>query len=772
MVVPLIGLFALALGFLPLSGPVASAGTTPTPKIDFPQCANDTFTGNSGDCNWVNGDLNANNSTYAEGESTVQAVDITKLLPGSSHTLVIDYQTTKNSLHGYDFLTSWNWSELPTNLCDVMAGPGCTQTGTNAPAGTTTAAIPSDPNVPNSFQNPIARPARVFTMLGGTLDTVSTPTVVSGSFSGGAYSATSVTEVSVSFTVASVGVTTCGHGGNATCEVALWFGAHISLGLDWGNSGIGAGGISGSPYHVSLVTLDTSPAGSQDNQLKVDFSKINGTVVINKTAVPLSSQLFNFTMANGTSTVVPFQLTGDATASSSQSYSVPPDTWTITEGTNPSGWQLTALACKNAAGADVGTTSVATGVATLDVASEAVITCTYTDSQQISAITITKAPSNQSVVSGSTATWTITVTNSGDTPLTNVSVTDTLAPNCDKTFTGTLAAGASETAYTCSLTNVTAGFTNVAVASAYGPGEEQVTDQSQAVVTLYTPPVNVRSIGLAKSASPTTYAAAGQTITYTYVITNTGNVNLASTQYSVSDDHINSGTAFNCGSPVALNVGASVSCTATYTVTAADVTAGSVTNAAIASGGGLTTAPAHATIAKAVASAITLAKSASPTTYTAVGDVITYTYVITNTGNVELASTQYSVSDDHINSGTAFSCGSPVALAAGATVTCTANYTITAADMAAGSVTNSATASGGGLSSAPVTATVTETGEVTTTQHVSPPTVPTTIPNNGPATGAGGAASSGGASVVLGISSLVLLAGLALLGVLFRRRRS
>ena len=94
-------------------------------------------------------------------------------------------------------------------------------------------------------------------------------------------------------------------------------------------------------------------------------------------------------------------------------------------------------------------------------------------------------------------------------------------------------------------------------------------------------------------------------------------------------------------------------------------------------------------------SGISLAKSASPTTYSAVGQTITYAYTITNTGNVTLGSAQFTVSDDHIGSplGTAFNCGAPVALAPNATVGCTKSYTISQADLNAGSVTNKATAS-------------------------------------------------------------------------------
>jgi uncharacterized repeat protein (TIGR01451 family) len=75
---------------------------------------------------------------------------------------------------------------------------------------------------------------------------------------------------------------------------------------------------------------------------------------------------------------------------------------------------------------------------------------------------------------------------------------------------------------------------------------------------------------------------------------------------------------------------------------------------------------------------LSLNKSADRTTYTSVGQVIVYTYVVRNIGGVALTG-PFTVTDDKLG---AFLCGSSTTvLAPGASVTCTKSYTIKAKDL-------------------------------------------------------------------------------------------
>jgi len=244
--------------------------------------------------------------------------------------------------------------------------------------------------------------------------------------------------------------------------------------------------------------------------------------------------------------------------------------------------------------------------------------------------------------------------------------------------------------YTITQTDLDAGsVTNAATGTAQDPGGQTVTSNQD------TETVNANrtgSLGLVKTASPQTYTAAGDVISYSYQLTNNTNITLYP-PYTIADDK---STDESCpATPTSLAPGASVTCSATYTILEADVTAGSVTNVAsgtaqdaAANGQPVNSNQDTETVTLALAGTLTLVKSATPQTYSSVGQVISYSYLLTNNTNSTLYP-PYTIADDV---STDENCPNiPASLAVGASVTCTASHTITQPDLDAGFVTNRAT---------------------------------------------------------------------------------
>ena len=94
------------------------------------------------------------------------------------------------------------------------------------------------------------------------------------------------------------------------------------------------------------------------------------------------------------------------------------------------------------------------------------------------------------------------------------------------------------------------------------------------------PATQTPAIKLVKSASVTSFSAAGTQITYSYLVTNTGNVTL--TPVGVTDP-MTGLSSVSCPDST-LTPGASETCTATYTTARASDDQGSITNTGTASG--------------------------------------------------------------------------------------------------------------------------------------------------------------------------------------------
>ncbi len=201
---------------------------------------------------------------------------------------------------------------------------------------------------------------------------------------------------------------------------------------------------------------------------------------------------------------------------------------------------------------------------------------------------------------------------------------------------------------------------------------------------------NKPSITLKKSASISSYWAAGTRVHYSYKVTNTGNVTLDPVTVT---DPMPGLSAISCPD-TSLASWVSETCTATYTTTQADVDRGSLQNTGTATGtppsGPNVTAQSSVCIPACVYPAITLKKSASINSYSAAGTEVTYSYKVTNTGNVTLDPVTVT---DPMTGLSAISCPA-TSLAPGASETCTATYTTTQADVDRGSLQNTGTATG------------------------------------------------------------------------------
>ncbi len=134
----------------------------------------------------------------------------------------------------------------------------------------------------------------------------------------------------------------------------------------------------------------------------------------------------------------------------------------------------------------------------------------------------------QTLVVGGTATFTITVTNTGTEDLCSVEVTDPNGASCEMTYTangGVLAVGASWT-YTCTVPNVTGGFVNTALVTAEGcTTGTDVDDNDPTTVVIVGPDVTVEKND-ADNGDDTQTVPVGGTATFTITVVNTGTEDL------------------------------------------------------------------------------------------------------------------------------------------------------------------------------------------------------------------------------------------------------
>ena len=310
---------------------------------------------------------------------------------------------------------------------------------------------------------------------------------------------------------------------------------------------------------------------------------------------------------------------------------------------------------------------------------------------------------------GETVAYAFTITNTGNTTLTNIMVTDALAGVTVSGGPITLAPGASNATsivgiYTLTQADIDVGLIdNTATTNGKDPRNTTVS----AADTLSTPLTSVPSMSIDKTSSTSSYDSTTNTLSYSYLVTNTGNVTLTD-PITVADDKVDgAGGSVSCALwPVSgLAPTLTYACSATYNVVQADVDAGAVTNTASAQSAATNSPNDSVTIPAVKQPKMSLLKKArTPIDFNLPGDTVTYDYVVTNTGNTTITS-PVTITDNFIPS---ISC--PVwpetGLAPTDTYTCNAIYTVTQDDLDIGSVTNIASATDGTTTSPPTSETI------------------------------------------------------------------
>ena len=299
-------------------------------------------------------------------------------------------------------------------------------------------------------------------------------------------------------------------------------------------------------------------------------------------------------------------------------------------------------------------------------------------------ISIEKTADVESVsVAGQIVTYTLTIRNLSTITLTNVNVVDPLT-GLDQTIPSIEVGGIVqiETQYAVTQEDIDSGEVENIASVTGNAGEEEVSDDA----TLVVPADQNPDIQIEITDNDVVITEAGQDIPYTITVTNTGNTTL--TNVTVVDTK--TGLVVNIGT---LKPGETKTVETTYPVTQNDVDAGEVTNEASVTGESPNPGDDDPTDNDSVTTPITpapgisIVKSSDKSEIRDLGETVTYTLVVTNTGNVTL--TNIVVTDPLTGLNEVIE-----TLAPGESVTIETTYEVTQEDLDSGSLLNVANVSG------------------------------------------------------------------------------
>lgn len=240
------------------------------------------------------------------------------------------------------------------------------------------------------------------------------------------------------------------------------------------------------------------------------------------------------------------------------------------------------------------------------------------------------------VATGTNIFFQMTVENIGDVPLTSANVTDPTLTGLGVNLSGCDSATMPLfDLQTCVVGPVTAlSGSNANTATSHGTFISTVFDSVPSTATYAT-----TGLTLAKSVTESFYTAAGDMLNYSYLVSNNGSAPLAG-PVVISDDQSTDESCPDVSTvgdfDAFLDPGESITCTATHTITAGDVTAGSVTNTASATVDGVTSNQDSETVLINLPE-LTISKSNDTGGSGPVGVAFDWTLTISNVGPVDAA---------------------------------------------------------------------------------------------------------------------------------------
>ena len=251
-------------------------------SVDFKQAANNDKRQQLGDVHWIQSALQKNNSAYFEGMSVPQRImlDNIRKTAGNQHALSFSHRATKNGVHAYDYLTSYEQAKAASAL---IAGPNVlvnlnecgASIGPPRNLAATCAMLHAGPHVMT-----VDIPDVMGSVLNHTIDaSIANYEKQFGNRTITIYGDAPITSATLTFNGFSPHKDKLAHytltWTSSSSVILVEMAAHLALGIDVQNagtgigygSGYGAGSISGAPYHFALEDFDGTPLGSRDNQI-------------------------------------------------------------------------------------------------------------------------------------------------------------------------------------------------------------------------------------------------------------------------------------------------------------------------------------------------------------------------------------------------------------------------------------------------------------------------------------------------------------------------